>query len=195
MATPAKRADAGKAQHAADIRESMKLYSPNMVQRTGKTNLTDCIDAAFTLHEMGCGVGKDEVVVWLTGHLTAISGFSGARRTLSDQQLVVLAEIFYNEYGWLNAKELMVFFYRLKLGNYGMFYGSFDPGVVMRSVRTFLTERMAAVRLVEDERTKAEMRAESKKCVSYEEYKRMLAAGELDHLMTPEDRIFFGRPQ
>ena len=117
--------------------------------------------------------------------------FVGARRTLDERQMAVLAEILYNEYGWLNVKELVAFFYRLKLGKYVEMYGSFDPSVVMRSMQQFLVERVTAVRRKESAEQRAAQRVDRSRCVSYDEYRRMLAAGELDHLIPPDRREFF----
>ena len=169
----------------------LKGYSERFVQKHGTADLADCIDAAPSLQMIATALDRDKVVMWLADHLKSLGDFSGARRTLDNRQMTVLAEILYNEYGWINVRELMVFFYRLKLGRYAMTYGSFDPGVVMRSIRTFLGERMAAIHEVEDRRQRQELHADRSKCVSYDEYRRMLTAGELDHLMTPEQKEFF----
>ena len=169
----------------------LTLCSVDTVQKTGAESLVACIDSAPSLHAVVGAVGRPRLLDWLTGHLKAVAEFVGARRTLDERQMAVLAEILYNEYGWLNVKELVVFFYRLKLGKYVEMYGSFDPSVVMRSMQQFLVERVTAVRRKESAEQRAAQRVDRSRCVSYDEYRRMLAAGELDHLIPPDRREYF----
>ena len=169
----------------------LTLCSVDTVQKKGTEELASCIDNAPSLHAVVGAVGRPRLLDWLTGHLKAVAEFVGARRTLDERQMAVLAEILYNEYGWLNVKELVVFFYRLKLGKYVEMYGSFDPSVVMRSMQQFLVERVTAVRRKESAEQRAAQRVDRSRCVSYDEYRRMLAAGELDHLIPPDRREFF----
>ena len=169
----------------------LTLCSVDTVQKTGAEDLASCIDNAPSLHAVVGAVGRPRLLDWLTGHLKAVAEFVGARRTLDERQMAVLAEILYNEYGWLNVRELVAFFYRLKLGKYVEMYGSFDPSVVMRSMQQFLVERVTAVRRKESAEQRAAQRVDRSRCVSYDEYRRMLAAGELDHLIPPDRREFF----
>ena len=169
----------------------LTLCSVDTVQKTGAEDLVSCIDNAPSLHAVVGAVGRPRLLDWLTGHLKAVAEFVGARRTLDERQMAVLAEILYNEYGWLNVKELVAFFYRLKLGKYVEMYGSFDPSVVMRSMQQFLVERVTAVRRKESAEQRAAQRVDLSRCVTYDEYRRMLAAGELDHLIPPDRREFF----
>ena len=169
----------------------LTLCSVDTVQKTGAESLVVCIDSAPSLHAVVGAVGRPRLLDWLTGHLRAVAEFVGARRTLDERQMAVLAEILYNEYGWLNVKELVAFFYRLKLGKYVEMYGSFDPSVVMRSMQQFMVERVAAVRRKVSAEEHAARQTDRSRCVTYDEYRRMLAAGELDHLIPPDRREFF----
>ena len=169
----------------------LTLCSVDTVQKTGAEDQASCIDNAPSLHAVVGAVGRPRLLDWLTGHLKAVAEFVGARRTLDERQMAVLAEILYNEYGWLNVKELVAFFYRLKLGKYVEMYGSFDPSVVMRSMQQFLVERVTAVRRKESAEQRAAQRVDRSRYVSCDEYRRMLAAGELDHLIPPDRREFF----
>ena len=169
----------------------LTLCSVDTVQKTGAESLVACIDSAPSLHAVVGAVGRPRLLDWLTGHLRAVAEFVGARRTLDERQMAVLAEILYNEYGWLNVRELVAFFYRLKLGKYVEMYGSFDPSVVMRSMQQFMVERVAAVRRKVSAEEHAARQTDRSRCVTYDEYRRMLAAGELDHLIPPDRREYF----
>jgi hypothetical protein len=62
-----------------------------------------------------------------------------------------------SEFGFLKASEVMLFFYRLKAGRYGHFYGSIDPMVIMETLRNrFMPERAAVI----DEAEREERRRE-----------------------------------
>ena len=178
------------AQRAA-MERFLTLCSVDTVQKTGAESLVACIDSAPSLHAVVGAVGRPRLLDWLTGHLRAVAEFVGARRTLDERQMAVLAEILYNEYGWLNVRELVAFFYRLKLGKYVEMYGSFDPSVVMRSMQQFMVERVAAVRRKVSAEEHAARQTDRSRCVTYDEYRRMLAAGELDHLIPPDRREYF----
>ena len=177
--------------HRAAMERFLTLCSVDTVQKTGAESLVVCIDSAPSLHAVVGAVGRPRLLDWLTGHLRAVAEFVGARRTLDERQMAVLAEILYNEYGWLNVRELVAFFYRLKLGKYVEMYGSFDPSVVMRSMQQFMVERVAAVRRKVSAEEHAARQTDRSRCVTYDEYRRMLAAGELDHLIPPDRREFF----
>ena len=64
-----------------------------------------------------------------------------------------------SEFGYLKATELMLFFYRLKAGRYGHFYGSIDPMVIMDDIRKrFMPERALVIERAENEQRAEEER-------------------------------------
>lgn len=86
--------------------------------------------------------GDDIAESWLQIQIHDIEEFLGVRAELSIRQRDMLSAILLNEYGYLKVSEFMLFFYKLKLGEYCRFYGnSINPSDIISSVKTFLAER------------------------------------------------------
>lgn len=78
---------------------------------------------------------------WLDIQLTELAVFSGCKDRLTSQQINSLIDIIAEEYHYLKVTELMDFFRRFKLGEYGKFYGSVDPLVITTALKEFLQQR------------------------------------------------------
>lgn len=63
------------------------------------------------------------------------------------------------EFYYLNAAEVMLFFRRFKLGRYGRFYGSVDPQVITRALGDFRRDRMDAISRHDAEQERLEREA------------------------------------
>ena len=169
-----------------DSTENQEVYAAMPLKR--------CIDTAPSIQEVGRQYGTHIVKAWISALIMNLCEFCGLKVTANSEQMNSVAGIVMKEFGWLNAKELLVFFYRQKTGRYLTFYHTFDGSILLRSLRVFINERMAAARQLEEDRRKEELNRRSSKCVSYDEYRRMLEAGELDHLFTDEELEYFHRP-
>lgn len=108
---------------------------------------------------------------WLVPQLMNLSQFCGSNNKLQGKPLEECAELIAQNYYYLKTSELMLFFYRFKLGKYGRFYGSVDPLIILQALQEFVIyDRNKAI-----DHREAEMRdreyAESKKnAVTYEQY-------------------------
>jgi hypothetical protein len=67
------------------------------------------------------------------------------------EQLLELSSIIKTEYYFLKASELLLFFYKLKAGEYGTFYGSVDPMVIMLALNQFRGFRIRQIEMYERE--------------------------------------------
>jgi hypothetical protein len=95
------------------------------------------IDAAY---------GDGASLKWMIPHITDLCHKCGVKGKLDDMQMASLAKMIRNEFGYLKASELMLFFYRLKAGHYGEFYGQVDNMRIMRAMRgKFTEERVKAI--------------------------------------------------
>ncbi|MGN0060873.1 MAG: DUF6633 family protein [Alloprevotella sp.] len=181
-------------QKQIDTRQFLNTYSTDNQEVYAALPLKQCIDTAPSIQEARRLHGTPIVNAWINALIMNLCEFCGMKVTPYSEQTKSVAGIIMNEFGWLNAKELLVFFYRQKTGRYLTFYHTFDGSILLRSLRLFINERMAAARQLEEDRRKEELNRRSSKCVSYDEYRRMLEAGELDHLFTDEELEFFHRP-
>lgn len=93
---------------------------------------------------------------WLIVQLTDLMAYTNNRSLPGADTLEYLAEAIMQDYYYLKASELLLFFYRFKLGRYGKFYGSVDPMVIMQGLDKFAAERQSAIIAKEEAEQKAE---------------------------------------
>lgn len=125
---------------------------------------------APTLTIMNKTYGEGFAASWLLPQILDLVAFSNSKGTLNEAQMEFLAESIANEYYFLKASELLLFFYRFKCGTYGKFYGNVDPMAIMQGLEKFMKERRDAHRHHEEEELRKERDELSKKAISVEEY-------------------------
>ena len=96
---------------------------------------------APTLAIMRHAYGEGFPATWLMPQILDLVVYSNSKGTLSDRQAEFLAEVISNEYGFLKASELLLFFYKFKAGEYGHFYGAVDPMRITMALDEFCKER------------------------------------------------------
>lgn len=118
--------------------------------------------------------GDDFPGTWLMAQILDLVAFSNSKGTLSGQPAEFLADAIANEYYYLKASELLLFFYRFKTGAYGKFYGCVDPMMIMQGLQQFIKERNFAISEHEKEleRMERERLAHDASIVDCEEYCR-----------------------
>lgn len=122
---------------------------------------------------------------WLMPQIYDMVVYCNSKSTLSDQQAEFLAEAIANEYYFLKTSELLLFFYRFKLGRYGQFYGVVDPMRVTMALDEFLKERNIELARHESEMQKAEeeRRRRENPPVTPQEYCRNNGYPEFDNVL------------
>ena len=83
-----------------------------------------------------------------------------------------LVKIIAQQYGYLKVDELQLFFFNFCSAKYRHFYNTFDPSIIILSLRDFLNDRNRAY----DEREQRERERQyvewKKNAITYEEYRR-----------------------
>ncbi len=100
----------------------------------------------------GFGAAKS----WAAIQLWDLAEFSGCKTKLTEPQIDELAQIICIEYGYMKLTELMDFFRRFKVGQYGKFYGAVDPIVITCALGEFAKDRIATLRRLEREEKERE---------------------------------------
>ncbi len=126
---------------------------------------------APTLTLVGHTYGENTPVMWLLAQLFDLCEFTGVKK-MDEQQAQYLAEVISFEYSFLKVTELMVFFHRFKMGEYGRFYGSVDPMLILTALKEFLGQREIEIIRHESELRKKEEDEHAKTVVSQEEWCR-----------------------
>ena len=168
--------------------------NPDMQSVVAK-NVELCYYGGYpTLVELSQAYGEYTPDAWLTAHLFNLSEFCGCKEKLTVDQIAQTARIITVEYYYLNIAELMLFFFRFKLGRYGKFYGSVDPIVITSALRDFIRERNGEIDYYESQH-KAELDKINKEkihAVTREEYEKMKQNNvkfDIPKLVTMEDYL------
>ena len=117
---------------------------------------------APTLAIMRHAYGEGFPATWLMPQILDLVVYSNSKGTLSDRQAEFLAEVIANEYGFLKASELLLFFYKFKAGEYGHFYGAVDPMRITMALDEFCKERERILERHEKEEEKKRAAKEPK---------------------------------
>ena len=132
---------------------------------------------APTLALIGQTYPSEQVNSWIMAHLVDLYKFVGVVEKLDMMQMKSLAAIIRTEYFYFKASELLLFFYKLKTGVYGQFYGVVDPMMITSALIEFSDWRRQKIELYERElrRIQAEKEREewSRNAVTREEYEQM----------------------
>ena len=127
--------------------------------------------------------GENFAASWLLLQIYDLVAYSNSNGTLKGPQAEFLAEAIANEYFYLTASELLLFFYRFKLGKYGQFYGVVDPMRVTMALEEFCKERNEAIAHKEREAEEAERARWTENAISPQEYCRNMGYPEMDSIL------------
>ena len=105
-----------------------------------------------TLHQIDSMYGPLSAAKWLIPFIADSSLSCGLKIDATKEQLQFTATAITSRYTWLKAAEMVLFFFNFKAGFYEKFYGQFDPQAIIRSIKTFLAERMDIIVAHERER-------------------------------------------
>ena len=114
---------------------------------------------------------------WLMAQILDLVAYSNSKGTLNEYQAEFLAEVIANDYYYLKASELLLFFYRFKAGRYGHFYGVVDPMRITEALEEFCKERARVLERKEQKESR-EDRATAPDTISPEEWCRQAGLPE-----------------
>ena len=137
----------------------------------------------ISITKVRLALGVDSANVWLMAQLENLNDFVNVSVKMNVSQMQELAGIIITEYGHFRAAEILVFFHRLKAGEYGQFYGSVDPLLVAAALNQYSKDRRVDIARIEadDNRKLLEAQREEwkKNAITREEWlKNKKEAGE-----------------
>ena len=156
------------------MKNFLLTFNPSAQKLAGRNPERAFFGEAPSLAIMRHSYGDGFPATWLLPQILDLVAFSNSKGTLNGQQAEFLAEAIVNEYYFLTASELLLFFYRFKIGTYGKFYGNVDPMMIMQGLKQFVKERNFAIDQRENELKKKEREEieKNKAIVNCEEYCR-----------------------
>lgn len=150
----------------------MTKLNPNTQITVGRMGDQAHFDGSPSLAILRKTYGDGFPGTWLLPQILDLVVYSNSKGTLNEQQAEFLAEVIAQEYFFLTSSELLLFFYRFKLGKYGHFYGTVDPMRITKALDEFCDERLRAIAerdKQEEERRRAEEEKNATK-INCEEY-------------------------
>lgn len=127
--------------------------------------------SAPTLSQINATYGENTAAAWLVPLIFDVSEFSGCAKKLSKAQISELANIIVENYHWLKVTEVMLYFWWIKSGKYGRFYGSVDPMIFTEILPQFIQDRNAIIAKrdqIEEEKKHSEWK---KNAMTYQEWR------------------------
>jgi hypothetical protein len=147
----------------------LKTFNPSFQMRYCE-NMDRCFFGhAPTLSQLRTAYSRTAPNQWVAIQIVDLCRFVNAK-PLGDHQLKELCEIIVMKYHWLKVTELMYFFFKIKSGDYGKFYGAVDPLPIMEALKSFIAFRGEVIFRKESEENLAKATEARKSGISYEQY-------------------------
>ena len=128
---------------------------------------------APTLSDIGNKYGKKLPLIWLVGQITDLVTFTNCKNIVSEVQIRELARMINAEYHYYKLTEVMLFFYQFKIGDFGEFYGTISPIVVMKALQEFKQQRCAEYDNHIRKQNEIQRERDMQGCISYPEWLKM----------------------
>lgn len=119
----------------------LRKFNPDMQIVVAKNEEIAFLSNTPSLGLLKKTYGENTAAMWLMPQIWDLCEYTNSKGKLDERQARQLAEMIAIEYGYMKVTELLLFFYRLKCGRYGKFYGVVDPMMVMAALDTFRKER------------------------------------------------------
>lgn len=167
-------------QRYGDRENFLRMLNPSTQIVAGRNPERAFFGSAPSLAILKQAYGDGFPASWLMPQILDLVVYSNSKGTLNEQQAEFLAESISNEYYYLKASELLLFFYRFKTGAYGHFFGVVDPMKIMEALKEFTKERARAIDKHETDERRRKREEHDKDSVSPQEYCRMKGYPEMN---------------
>lgn len=169
-----------------EVQKILTHYNPDYIIKNcrglTKAEITNlCLfSPSPTLSDLNAIYGKNVPIAWLMAQLFSLSEFCGAKDKMSEDKAEQTAFIIASSHFYLKVTELLLFFHKMKAGDYGQFYGVIDPQVIIRAINTFIMQdRNPAIDREESRIRLIQREEERQNAVTYEEYLQLKRENKL----------------
>ena len=130
---------------------------------------------APTLTYLDLCYGEGSAITWLVAWISDVYGICGfVNNEVTDNIKIMTANAIKDEYYFLNLNELITFFKMFIAGKFEKFYKKPNPQVITKSLNTFCSHRIDAIKAVEaniqKEKEAKEDEAIKQNAITYEEW-------------------------
>ena len=126
------------------ISEFLVAYSPNRQTEICHTPEACYVGDSPTLAMLNTCSGRRAAEAWLVPEIIDACLFCGLKEQPDTYQLEKLVQIIVVNFGYLSVDELQLFFFYFCSAHYRHFYNTFDPSIIILSLRDFLRDRNRA---------------------------------------------------
>ena len=116
----------------------------------------------------------EHVQIWVMAHLEDLNEYAGVKNKMETAHIKELANIIIAKSSYLKASEILLFFHKLKAGDFGGFYGTVDPLKVGESLNVFISWRSLEIDKVNNknaqEKRERELKESQRTGITREEY-------------------------
>lgn len=119
--------------------------------------------------------GEGSASTFIACHLNIVQNFCGIQKKLTRDELFDIGNVIYAGFYYLKVSELCLFFFWLKTGKYGKFYGCIDPIVITNGLQQFAKERIEYLTQYENRKRVEESCRLQKRttAITYKEYLKL----------------------
>ena len=124
----------------------------------------------------------EELQIWMMAQLEDLNEYVGVKNKMETAQMKELGGMIIVKSKQLKASEILLFFFKLKAGDFGSFYGVVDPQKVGEYLNDFIQWRNLELdkvnnRIAQEERERKRIEWQ-KTAITREEYEKIRAAAE-----------------
>ena len=116
----------------------------------------------------------EHVQIWVMAHLEDLNEYAGVKNKIATNHIKELASMIIVKSSFLKSSEILLFFHKLKAGDFGGFYGTVDPLEVGEYLNSFLDWRSVELDKVNNKTAQEERERERKEwnetAITREEY-------------------------
>ena len=124
----------------------------------------------------------EQLQIWMMAQLEDLNEYVGVKNKMETAQMKELGGMIIVKSKQLKASEILLFFFKLKAGDFGSFYGVVDPQKVGEYLNAFIQWRGLELdkvnnRIAQEERERKRIEWQ-KTAITREEYEKIRAAAE-----------------
>lgn len=157
------------------------------IQMSRCRNVVDCVECQSpSLAVMRKNFGEEIVESFVMVAIFDLSEFVGCKEKITEFQAEQTAQMILGEYYYLKVTEIMLFFYWMKSGRYGDFYGVVDGQKILGAIIRFLRDRQEILAKIEREKEKKRREADDGEGLTLQEWidiKTTIAMYNSDYVM------------
>lgn len=161
-------------------------YTRSLEIRTAKEAY---LKGAISLARLKKVYGFESVRMLLALWVNNLAEYSGSTVHQSSEAFYEVAELMYEKSYFLGMSEVSLFFIRCKRGEYGTFFGRFDPMKFLSWVDEYLEDRRCAIAKIRQDEERARRDAAYNGTTSARNHHRARGVSELiNHMLPPPNK-------